>query len=103
MDVSFPASTLFLSDAVPVEHQGVSASLVNIVVNYSIAIGLGLAGTIEVKISSKGAHLLEGYRAAQYTSVGLAGLSLSISIILAACVMHSERKGVRRGDATIDR
>lgn len=102
MDVSFPASTLFLSDVVPVKHQGVSASLVNIVVNYSIAIGLGLAGTVEVEVSLNGAHILEGYRAAQYTSVGLAGLGLGISIVLAACVMRSERKGGRRENATID-
>lgn len=93
---------LFLSDAVSVKHQGVSASLVNIVVNYSIAIGLGLAGTVEVEVSSKGANILEGYRAAQYTSVGLASLGLGISILLAACVMRPERKGVRRGDATIN-
>lgn len=101
MDVSFPASTLFLSDSVPREHQGVSASLVNIVVNYSIAIGLGIAGTVEVERSSNGAHILEGYRAAQYTSVGLASLGLGTSVVLAIFVMHSERRRSKITDTTI--
>lgn len=43
MDISFPASATILSNAVPPKQQGVSASLVNTVVNYSIAIGLGIA------------------------------------------------------------
>ncbi|KAF4309795.1 hypothetical protein GTA08_BOTSDO01838 [Botryosphaeria dothidea] len=47
LDLSFPAATLMLSNAVSREHQGVAASLVNIVVNYSIALRLGFAGTIE--------------------------------------------------------
>jgi hypothetical protein len=85
MDISFPASTLFLSDSVSIEHQGISASLVNTIINYSIAIGLGIAGTVEfevVKDTSLEA-ILEGYRAAQWTSVGLAGMSLGVSLLLA--------------------
>ncbi|ETS85407.1 hypothetical protein PFICI_03432 [Pestalotiopsis fici W106-1] len=82
MDVSFPASTVFISDSVSVEHQGISASLVNTVINYSIALGLGIGGTVEVELP-KGTTILEGYRAAQYTSVGLAALGLVISILLA--------------------
>lgn len=35
MDMSFPAATLILSNAVKKEHQGIGASLVNTVVNYS--------------------------------------------------------------------
>ncbi|KAF3011894.1 hypothetical protein E8E14_008671 [Neopestalotiopsis sp. 37M] len=82
MDVSFPASTVFISDSVSVEHQGISASLVNTVINYSIALGLGIGGTVEVELP-KGTTILEGYRAAQYTSVGLAAVGLIISILLA--------------------
>jgi len=44
MDISFPATTLILSDIVPPEYQGVTASMVNTVVNYSVSIGLGLQG-----------------------------------------------------------
>ncbi|KAE9984727.1 hypothetical protein EG328_008344 [Venturia inaequalis] len=54
MDMSFPAATLILSNAVKREHQGIAASLVNTVVNYSISLGLGFAGTVEVNVNRGG-------------------------------------------------
>ena len=48
MDMSFPAATIILSNFMPREHQGLAASLVNTIVNYSISIGLGIGGTVEV-------------------------------------------------------
>lgn len=50
MDMSFPAATILLSNRMRREEQGVAASLVNTVVNYSISIGLGMAGTIEGRV-----------------------------------------------------
>jgi hypothetical protein len=50
MDMSFPAATVILSNAMPKEHQGLAASLVNTMVNYSISIGLGIAGTVEANV-----------------------------------------------------
>lgn len=47
MDMSFPAATIVLSNHMPLEHQGLAASLVVTVVNYSISIALGIAGTAE--------------------------------------------------------
>ncbi|CAD6633530.1 EM14S01-3B_G0005400.mRNA.1.CDS.1 [Saccharomyces cerevisiae] len=41
MDMSFPAATIILSNSMSAEHQGLAASLVNTVINYSISIGLG--------------------------------------------------------------
>lgn len=84
MDMSFPAATLILSDAVSKEHQGIAASLVNTVVNYSISLGLGFAGTVEVYVVDGGTaprDLLRGYRAALYTAVGLSALGLVISAV----------------------
>jgi MFS family permease len=46
MNLSFPAATILLSNALPKEKQGIAASLVATVLNYCIASGLGLAGTI---------------------------------------------------------
>ncbi|KAK0646871.1 major facilitator superfamily domain-containing protein [Cercophora newfieldiana] len=46
MNLSFPAATILLSSALPKEKQGIAASLVATVVNYSISCGLGLAGSI---------------------------------------------------------
>lgn len=46
MNLSFPAATILLSSALPKEKQGIAASLVATVVNYSISCGLGFAGSI---------------------------------------------------------
>ncbi|KAI0448823.1 major facilitator superfamily transporter [Xylaria acuta] len=79
MDMSFPAATLILSDAVKKEHQGIAASLVNTVVNYSISLGVGFAGTVEVHVS--GGDKLAGYRGGLYLGTGVATLGLVISLI----------------------
>ena len=50
MDISFPAATVVISDAVPPDQQGLAASLVNTVVNYSISLALGMAGTVDKQI-----------------------------------------------------
>ncbi|KAH6678020.1 major facilitator superfamily [Halenospora varia] len=51
MDTSFPAATIIFSNAVPQKYQGMGASIVMTVVNYSISLGLGFAGTIETNIN----------------------------------------------------
>ena len=87
MDTSFPAATIIFSDAVPKEYQGMGASIVMTVVNYSISLGLGFAGTIETSINNGGrinADKLLGYRGALFFSVGLAGLGLVLSLIFVA-------------------
>lgn len=49
MNLSFPAATILLSSALPKEKQGIAASLVSTMVNYSISCGLGLAGSVHRK------------------------------------------------------
>ncbi|KAL1877756.1 multidrug-resistance type transporter aminotriazole resistance [Paecilomyces lecythidis] len=84
MDMSFPAATIILSDSVERKHQGIAASLVNTFVNYSISLGLGFAGTVEVHVNKGGTtthDILLGYRGAYYFCTGLAGLGLVITLI----------------------
>ena len=83
MDISFPASTLLLSDLFPKEHQGIAASLIATVVNYSISIGLGIAGTVESRVNYDGQQVEAGYRAALWSGVGLAGVGLCITLAIA--------------------
>ncbi|ESZ94606.1 hypothetical protein SBOR_5017 [Sclerotinia borealis F-4128] len=83
MDMSFPAATILLSNSMHKDHQGLAASLVNTVVNYSISIGLGIAGTVEIHVNHGGKDVLKGYRGAQYVGIGLAGLGLCSSILFA--------------------
>jgi hypothetical protein len=78
--MSFPSGTLILSNAMPKQHQGLAASLLTTTVNYSISMGLGLAGTVESHVNNGGRDTLKGYRGALYMGVGLAGLGLAASV-----------------------
>ncbi|KAI0017597.1 major facilitator superfamily domain-containing protein [Xylariomycetidae sp. FL0641] len=83
MDMSFPAGTLILSNSVQRKHQGIAASLVNTVVNYSISLGLGFAGTVEVQVNGGGrtpSEVLKGYHGAFYMGIGLAGLGIVVCL-----------------------
>ncbi|KZP18120.1 MFS general substrate transporter, partial [Athelia psychrophila] len=82
MDMSFPASNIMVSNFMPRNQQGLSASLVNTVINYSISIGLGVAGTVESRILANGGSTLEGYRSAWYVGIGLGVLGMAISVCL---------------------
>lgn len=90
--MSFPAATILLSNALPKEHQGIAASLVSTVVNYSISIGLGFAGTIESQVNGGGVKILAGYRGAWYMGIGLAGLGVGIALLFSLTHQLGRRK-----------
>lgn len=95
MDMSFPAATIVISNSVKKEHQGVAASLVNTIINYSISLGLGFAGTIEVHVDPdrKTPHeILLGYRGAMDFGVALAGLGLLVAIVFLTKSHWDDRK-----------
>ncbi|KAF2731702.1 MFS general substrate transporter [Polyplosphaeria fusca] len=98
MDMSFPAATLILSDAVKKEHQGIGASLVNTVVNYSISLGLGFAGTVEVYVNRGDSpeELLRGYRAAFYMGLGLSSLGVAVSTVFCVKCWMRDRMASRQ-------
>ncbi|KAI4146919.1 MAG: hypothetical protein L6R39_003291 [Caloplaca ligustica] len=81
MDMSFPAGTLILSAAMPREHQGLAASLVSTVVNYSISLGLGFAGTVESNVDHDRTNVLKGFRGALYMGIGLASLGVAVAAL----------------------
>ena len=80
MDMSFPSAIILLSSSVPKEHQGIAASLVLTVTNYSISLGLGIAGTVARQIDPAGVNLLREFRSGWYTSIGLAGMGVVIAV-----------------------
>ncbi|KAJ3003365.1 hypothetical protein HKX48_001796 [Thoreauomyces humboldtii] len=95
MDMSFPAATIILSNSVPPERQGIAASLVNTVVNYSISIGLGIAGTVMRSVDNRegGATPLEGLRSAWYTGIALGGLGILLSSVF---VVHNRTQRTKK-------
>lgn len=92
MDMSNPAATILLSNSVSKEHQGIAASLVVTVVNYSISIALGIAGTVESHTNDGGQDLLSGYRGAEYFGLGLGGLGI---LLAAAFLLQSYLRSPR--------
>ncbi|KAI2464773.1 major facilitator superfamily MFS-1 [Annulohypoxylon bovei var. microspora] len=101
MDTGFPVTILALSNAVERKHQGTAASLVSTVMNYGISIGLGVARTVESYVNTGGKSMgnkLNGYRAALYTALGLAGLG---ALICSAFLLRSFRR--RESDLDINR
>ncbi|KAI1310868.1 major facilitator superfamily transporter [Xylaria venustula] len=97
MDLSFPAATLMLSDLVGPEHQGIAASLVTTVVNYSGALALGVAGAVELHVNRGGwtpEDTLRGYRAALYLGIGLGATGLLISLVFVCRFSHPSRVAV---------
>lgn len=78
--MSFPSGTVILSNSMHHQHQGLAGSLVNTVVNYSISIGLGFAGTVESQVNDGGKDRLKGIRGASYMGLGFAGLGLILSV-----------------------
>jgi MFS family permease len=83
MEMSFPTATIMASCAVPVEHQGIAASMVFTTTNYAISIGLGIAGTVVSNVDPGGENVLNVCRHAWYTGIGLSGLGIVIAVISA--------------------
>ena len=78
--MSFPSGCIILSNNMAREHQGIAASIVNTAVNYSISIGLGMAGTVETHVNDGGRDVLKGYRGAWYLGIGLGSLGMMVSL-----------------------
>ncbi|KAI5307602.1 hypothetical protein KEM55_007878, partial [Ascosphaera atra] len=97
MDMSFPAGVLIVSEHVEKKYHGMAASLVNTVVNYSISIGLGFAGTVESHVNHNGQDKLLGYRGALYFAVGIAGAGMLIAVWLIFLVRQTNKEHEKRG------
>ncbi|CAO1634310.1 unnamed protein product [Parajaminaea phylloscopi] len=100
MDMSFPSASLIVANSLPQHKQGVAGSLVNTIINYCVAIGLGLAGTVEAHTNAGGSRIVDGYRYSLYTGVGLAGLGTALA---AANAVAEVARGVRRRRGQVDR
>ncbi|KAJ4290419.1 hypothetical protein N0V90_010635 [Kalmusia sp. IMI 367209] len=114
MNLSYPAANMLMSSALPKEKQGIAASLVSTMVNYSIACGLGIAGTIDrytteaegkkrgmthpPPLSNVSAEISEirhvGFQAVYWFAVALSGLGMAVA--LAFIVVTEKRKRAQR-------
>lgn len=91
MDMSTPAAIIILSNSVDKEHQGIAASLVVTVVNYSISTALGFAATVETRVNRNGEDILAGFRGAQYFGMGLGLLGCVMALAFALMTVARQR------------
>lgn len=83
MDLSFPSSSIILSDFLPKENQGMGGSLVNTVVNYSVSLFLAIASTPDAQYKkNSGGNVLTGFRAGIWFGVGCVGTAVLIAVVL---------------------
>ncbi|KAF1958013.1 MFS general substrate transporter [Byssothecium circinans] len=119
MNLSYPAASILMSSALPKEQQGIAASLVSTLVNYSISCGLGFAGTIDryttehearkrgiigrpAPISDRSDEAAEirlvGFKAVLWFSVALGAVGMAIAGLFIIVVERRKRlKRAREG------
>ncbi|KAI5474621.1 MFS general substrate transporter [Pseudohyphozyma bogoriensis] len=79
-DMTFTAAQLVASNTVKPSEQGVAGSLVGTALNYGLALGIGLAATVETHTNAHGMNPLRGIRGALYFACGLAVLGLVVAV-----------------------
>ncbi|KAI3482981.1 hypothetical protein L1887_54101 [Cichorium endivia] len=103
MDMSFPAASIILSDFLPSHQQGTASSIVNTIVNYAIALGLGFAGVVETHVNDQGRNPLKGYRGAFYMGIGFAGAGVTLALVNLLLHLRSSRSANSHADAKTDK
>ncbi|KAF9736620.1 hypothetical protein PMIN06_003392 [Paraphaeosphaeria minitans] len=116
MNLSYPAANMLLSSALPKEKQGIAASLVSTMVNYSISCGLGVAGTIDryvTRAAGKEAGIsrppplsddrpelmairLIGFRASFWFAVAFSATGMMVASVFIG-VTEKRKRALRRG------
>ena len=80
-DLSFASSGILITNVVLPEEQGVAGSFISTVVQYSIAVGLGIAATVETHVNKGGNDIFLGYRGAYWLGIGFATIAFFIVVL----------------------
>lgn len=82
---------MIISNAVEQDLQGTAGGLVTTIVNYSLSIGLGMAGTVERYVGGNGENVLEGYRGAFYfaTCISFVGFLIVVLFVRTKSIVPS--------------
>jgi hypothetical protein len=85
--MAFTAAQLIFSNTVKRSEQGIAGSLVGTTLQYGLAMGVGLGGTVEAYTNGSGTRPLEGLRGALWLGAGMAGLGF----LIVACLVRVPR------------
>lgn len=95
-DLSYASSGIIISNAVLPEEQGVAGSFIATVVLYSIAIGLGIAATVESHVNKGGSDIVLGYRGAYWLGIGFAAVAFFIVVLFVRDHRFDEKKDAEK-------
>lgn len=95
-DLSFASSSIIISNAVLPEEQGVAGSFIATVVQISIAIGLGIAATVESHVNKGGRDIALGYRGAHWLGIGFAAVAFFVVLFFVRDDRFDESKNTKK-------
>lgn len=98
-DLSFASSGILISNVVLPEEQGVAGSFISTVVQYSIAIGLGIAATVEAHVNKGGNDIVLGYRGAYWLGIGFAAVAFLVVVLFVRDHRFDAAKGAETEEA----
>ncbi|UKZ68408.1 uncharacterized protein TrAtP1_009446 [Trichoderma atroviride] len=96
-DFIFTATQIITSNSVQRKHQGIAGSLMGTIQMYGLSTGLGFAGTVERYTNDGGRDQVGGIRHALYLTIGMAGASALISLLLIR-IPKDQREGWDKED-----
>lgn len=83
-----------------------AGSFISTVVLYSIAIGLGIAMTVESHVNKGGSDIVLGYRGAHWLGIGFAAIAFLVAVLFIRDDRFDEsktaEKEVERDDGTVE-
>ena len=104
-DFSFASSSIPIFNAVLSEEQGVAESFIAIVMQYSIAIGLGIAATVEGHVNKSSRDMVLGYRVTYWLDIGFAAVAFFVVVLFVRdhrfAGTNKPEKGVEANDGTV--
>lgn len=77
-DLSFASAGIIITNVVLPEEQGVAGSFISTVVQYSIALGLGIAATVEGHVGN--GDVILSYRGCYWLGIGFAAVSFFVVV-----------------------
>ena len=101
-DLSFASAGIIISNAVLPEEQGVAGSFISTVVQYSIALGLGIAATVEEQVNQGGSDLVLGYRGAWWLGIGFSAVAFFIVVFFVRDHRFDDVEKVEGGNSAIE-
>ena len=105
-DLSFASSGILISNVVLPEEQGVAGSFISTTVQYSIAIGLAIAATVEAHVNKGGSDIVLGFRGAYWLGIGFAAIAFFVVVLFVRDhrfeEMKDAEKEVESGYSTVE-